>query len=362
MKKFLWKTHSLLGLGAGLILLIIGLTGSILVFKNELVLWELREHLTVERGPLAPGWVDTAVARVKKEYPDYNLRYLNVEDRPDRYPHVWIQKPDEPNWSFVILSPVDGAPLVKRQWQTLIAGWVLRIHYSLLLDAWGIAIVALFSIALVLSCVTGLWIYGPFLKNLFRLRWGAAARLLFSDMHRAVGIGFFVFNLMWGITGGFWNIRSVVHFFSHEEHGPEVFDYDVSKVSLDRMLSQSREKIPGLQPVWIEFPHEKDHPFEVMGNIRGWNFLLGEHSGKVMFNAKSGDFEKLEDVRDAGLWATVDEMLEPLHFGNFGGLPIKLLWSLGGITPGILTISGFLIWRARRRKKPTPAIAAATAR
>jgi uncharacterized iron-regulated membrane protein len=43
-------------------------------------------------------------------------------------------------------------------------------------------------------------------------------------------------------------------------------------------------------------------------------------------------------------------MVAPLHFGNYGGLPVKLAYAVLGLTPGLLSVSGFVLWRLRRRR------------
>ncbi len=46
-------------------------------------------------------------------------------------------------------------------------------------------------------------------------------------------------------------------------------------------------------------------------------------------------------------WARVTIVLQPLHFGDYGGRGVKVLYSLGGLLPALLSLSGFAIWRFR---------------
>jgi uncharacterized iron-regulated membrane protein len=43
--------------------------------------------------------------------------------------------------------------------------------------------------------------------------------------------------------------------------------------------------------------------------------------------------------------------LAPIHYGEFGGIPIKALWSLLGLTPSLLFITGFVAWRRPAKRK-----------
>jgi len=41
----------------------------------------------------------------------------------------------------------------------------------------------------------------------------------------------------------------------------------------------------------------------------------------------------------------------PLHVGNFGGHLLKIFYIIIGLTPGLLAITGFLLWYRRKIKR-----------
>lgn len=55
------------------------------------------------------------------------------------------------------------------------------------------------------------------------------------------------------------------------------------------------------------------------------------------------------DPRERGFWSMFNGLMEPLHFGNFGGLALKWLYFLLWLTPAFLSFSGTLIWIDRRK-------------
>ena len=69
----------------------------------------------------------------------------------------------------------------------------------------------------------------------------------------------------------------------------------------------------------------------------------------MTFNSQTGAFEDLLDIRTSGLWNQISDAFMPLHYGTFGALPVKILWSIGGLAPGILAVTGFLLWWKRKR-------------
>jgi hypothetical protein len=62
-----------------------------------------------------------------------------------------------------------------------------------------------------------------------------------------------------------------------------------------------------------------------------------------------------DDSAAAGVGQWILGAIQPLHFGWFGGIPVKLLYGLLGLALTIVTHSGVVIWLARRRDKGRPA-------
>src|SRR5207249_4225604 len=45
--------------------------------------------------------------------------------------------------------------------------------------------------------------------------------------------------------------------------------------------------------------------------------------------------------------ARLVQSMAPLHYGSFGGHGTRVLWIFMGLVPGVLSISGFLMWWSR---------------
>jgi uncharacterized iron-regulated membrane protein len=43
---------------------------------------------------------------------------------------------------------------------------------------------------------------------------------------------------------------------------------------------------------------------------------------------------------------------EPLHFGDYGGLPLKFLWAAFDVVAIVVLVSGIWLWWLRRRTTP----------
>jgi uncharacterized iron-regulated membrane protein len=202
--------------------------------------------------------------------------------------------------------------------------------------------------------LSGVWLYREFWSRFLRLRWRSSARLFFSDLHKTVGISSVAFNLILGFTGAWWNLPTlaVVLGLRQDDVKPKPIAARLYNpaLSVDALIAAARRALPDLRTdrVYLNFPPRWDG-ISVQGQLPSRNPCRGDFGGEVLFDPQTGVVKKITDIRQQPLWTQIEDTFGPLHFGTFGGLPIKILWCLGGFAPGVLAVSGFLIWRARRR-------------
>ncbi|MCB1106289.1 MAG: PepSY domain-containing protein, partial [Cephaloticoccus sp.] len=61
---------------------------------------------------------------------------------------------------------------------------------------------------------------------------------------------------------------------------------------------------------------------------------------------------RVRDAREATPGEKLRAILAPLHFGFYGATLTKWLYAIGGLVPGLLALSGTMIWWFRRRGSP----------
>ncbi len=342
-----------MGLLAGVALVLIGLTGSVLVFRREI------ENLLMPRQVLAANpsaarlGLDALVACLRKQLDGCEPVGWLPSRSPTRNDEVYVVGRDggEPQvvWIDAGSGTVHGVPMDPNKTFT---GWLLELHYSFLSGHTGVFLAGIFAVLLCLLGISGLWIYRGFWRNFLRLRWKVSARILLSNLHKTAGVSSVAFNLILGFTGAYWNLTHVA---DHLLNGPEpeppkmsgrIF---VETVSLDALIEQATEKIPHFQWTYLSLPSKADEPLVFYGRLANQHPLRGEYGSSVTFNSQTGAFEGLLDIRTSGFWNQVTDAFMPLHYGTFGALPVKILWSIGGLAPGVLAITGFALWWKRKK-------------
>lgn len=352
MTKRLWQLHSWLGLIAGLGLLVIGMTGSLLVFREELESLVNPKFIRVEPAATGRLPLDTLLTSVNQALPEYEVTgWLVRHEERELADVIYVIGHGTDEWQVATLDPYTGNLLASpRKGTDTLSGWLLELHYAFFADHTGVFIAGLLAVMLCLLGVSGLWLYRDFWRNFFRLRWRASARIFLSDLHKTVGISSVVFNLILGFTGAYWNLTHVIGEWIQGEHEHAKMSGRLygEALSLDAVMKDAATQLAGFRGNFISLPSEPEAGVTLWGSATPDNPFRSPYGSTVMFDAQTGAFKAANDIRAAGWWMQFTDMFRPLHYGTFGGLPVKILWSLGGLTPGILAVSGFLIWRKRR--------------
>lgn len=357
MRKRLWLLHSWLGLVAGLGLLVIGLTGSLLVFHEELEALFNRELVRVEPASAGRLPLDTLLAHAQRQLPGHEVTgWLPQYDDPHLADLLYVIERGHNEWLVATLDPYTGQLLASpRLGTTTFTGWLLDLHYMFLADHFGLGLAGLFAVMLCALGVSGVWLYRDFWKNLLTLRWNRGARILFSDLHKFTGIASVAFNLILGFTGAYWNLTHLIGHWINGDPPQARIEQRLypDTLSLDALARDSAERLPGFRGNFISLPSDPAAPAVIFwGTIEPRGRFTSPYGSTITYDPATGAHTATSDLRTQGPWARFADSFTPLHYGTFGGLPVKILWCIGGLTPGLLGITGFLIWSRRRRAIP----------
>lgn len=373
--KTLFRWHLWLGLVTGAFLFVVGGSGSVAVFIEEidwLVTPALRAKVPEGAKRVGP---DALVASIRAAYPEDRLTVLNLSERPS-FAHVAKVQSKSRGSLDVFLDPVTGRIQGDREYSgaytSTARNFIRQLHLRLFMGLWGRVFVGFFGVTLVLSCITGLWIYRGWIKNLFRLRWGASGpRTRWSDLHKIVGVWSLAANILFGVTGAVYGYENLVgQVRSHwlrpratAENPPAprparpvsiASAARVDPLSLDAVLERARVEFPDLTVRNILFPANAGGTLSLRGDVPSL-FVNQSHvrrSSGISFDA-TGAVRQKTDAREATGWSRVYLAFDPLHFGYIGGTPTKILWFILGLAPGVLSLTGAWLWWRRTRALPS---------
>ncbi|TWF37414.1 putative iron-regulated membrane protein [Chitinophaga polysaccharea] len=342
--KQFFRLHRILGLVAGSILLLMSITGSLLVFSDEI------EHASNQHA----YHVTAQANRLPLQQLLENTRHTLPGN-----PYLFFVKiPHAPNESailradytadhkvYVFLDPFTGKILQQYANTDHLTGYILYLHFTLLSGKTGATIVLITGIALFLSVLTGIFVYrhamGKVLTFRLKLEWHNRTRR-WRNLHRILGVWALLFNAVISFTG-FMMEQKVLDARKSTVNGYTSVPFNGN---YDQLLPIAQSAIPGFQVVGIRPPKKAGDPARFLGHAHESTFF-GEYASSVFLTA-DGHIKKTVDFSKASLGDRFNASIAPLHFGNYGGIFLKILYSFLALTPGILSISGFLIWYRRK--------------
>lgn len=354
MRKTLFKWHSYGALIALLPIFIISVTGAILVFKVEIDTLLRPQHMTISADEQTQRVsLDSMMEQVLLANPDYELAGWEIFDNKWRSDAGYLKMRGTDDWYKVYVDQYQGLLLSEPQpMDHYLTDWLLELHYTFLLHVKGAMVGATAAIIMLFLGISGIILYRRFWANFFTLRFNAAKRILFSDLHKLVGILSSPVLIIIAFTGGYWNIAGILHEMEHEAEGHHYIQkpYHSPDISFEQLMQQAEQTIASYKAGYLAIPHEPDKQITFYGAVDSSNPLNSEYASTVTFDKITGELIRHTDIRQAsGLHVFVDSFRK-LHFGYFAGLPSRILWCILGLAPLLLGITGLVLYLIRKGK------------
>ncbi|MBB6426071.1 PepSY domain-containing protein [Sphingopyxis sp. JAI128] len=234
---------------------------------------------------------------------------------------------------------------------------LLQLHTDMFLGLPGMLFLGLMGLLFVIAIVSGVILYAPFMKKLDfgTLRTSRSRRVKWLDYHNLLGIVALAWMTVVGATGvinalatpifQYWQMTELAEmtraYAGKGAVAPERYG------SIDKAMAAARKEIPGNNPQFIAFPggaFSSKHHYAVF--FQGDTPLTERLLTTALIDAETGAFT---DARPMPWYVKVLALSQPLHFGDYGGLPLKLLWAVLTLFTMIVLGSGLYLWLGKRR-------------
>jgi uncharacterized iron-regulated membrane protein len=304
LRKALFQVHLWTGIGIGIYVLLISVSGSAIVFRNELYKWLGTVPATVAvSGPRLTQ--EELKAAAKRVYQGYSVTFIFEAKKPTQATEIWMERRGKKKQR--LFDPYTGEDLGDSVPRSIrLIAWCADLHTNLLYGETGRIVNGIGAVFLTLLSLTGAVIWWPGIRNWRRsltIRSNSNWKRLNWDLHSAVGFWTLAFVFMWGFTGVYvvWPTpfqRAIDRFAPLEQYRLE----PLAQSSLTGDAVFVRVADEGAPPRRVRPPRHFS---------RGDNIIR---------------------------WFTW------LHFGNFAGWRVKALWTLLGFAPPFLFVTGLLMW------------------
>lgn len=349
IRGWMFQVHLWTGLGVGLYILAMSLSGSALVFREELEAAFPAQARTVEVTGQRASYEAVREAATSR-YPGYRVAWIHEPERTDQAHDVWVEK--EEDSKLVLISPYGARFLSEVGTFTSFWTFLQDLHFYLFAGRVGFFLNGFGGLLLGLMCLSGLVIWWPGIpgwRKGFSVKWRARWKRLNWDLHSAGGIWLLVFVATWATTGAYFAFpqpfaKAVAAFFplSPEVPQPRAMEGQ-PQMTADTLVRQALQAVAGHRLTWLGLPHHQGDTLASVQLVPNGSYDRGETT-TVYLNAFTAAVIEIRRPADTKLGDRVLSWFGRLHFGDFGGWPIKLIWVIAGLSPAALFVTGFLMW------------------
>jgi uncharacterized iron-regulated membrane protein len=360
VRQFNFQLHLWAGIILAAYLIVIGVTGSILVFQPELERTSASHpwHDTPAKEPFAD--IATVAAKLRAAYPHFQVVSITAPSQSDL---IFVSNLQGRGRIKVASSAVGGEVLGEFPRRTTWIDTVRDLHETLLVRGTGRILNGVGAAFLLLLSATGLVVWWPGVRNWkraiivdFRRNW----RRINYDAHSAAGLWTLLIVSFWAVSGIYFAwprqaFRLVNSLSPIVTARPPVIrvkpDPDATKPDLAGLVDRASMIDPGTRLSGVSFPYGPRAPLEIRMARGGGDGR--EYEDTVYFSPYTGEYLGRwrygvnQSLGDWIIWSQA-----PLHFGTSWGLGVKIVWAAAGLAVPLLTITGLLMYwnRALRRK------------
>lgn len=352
--------HTWTSLICTLFLLMLCVTGLPLIFTHEIEHALEQEHWSPARpaGPMLPldQVLDIALTNRPGEVPifmsfDEDRPVVNVTTAPSvDAPGSQMHFAPYDRTSGELAPQVGGVPVLE---------FLLQLHTDMFAGLPGMLFLGLMGLLFAASIVSGVVLYAPFMR---RLPFGAvrtqrSRRVRWLDYHNLLGVVAVAWMMVVGLTGVVNTLADpVISYWKADRLGQLTAAYAskapaTERSSLDAAVANAQQALPGMQLQFVAFPggsYSTDHHYAVF--FHGDTPVTKHLITPALMDAQTGELTAAEPMP---WYAKTLSLSQPLHFGDYGGLPLKVLWALLDLATIAILVTGVYLWLSRRRQPRT---------
>jgi len=371
LKKVLFQVHWFFGITAGLVLALMGITGALYSFEDEIVDALNPETLFVQPQGAYLSLAEM-VTRVEAQAHD-KVSMFRIEPGSNRIAQVWFQPaPGQRRGEMHNFNPYTGAFTEDAVGQDFF-GFILNLHRFLAAGEYGKQVTAACTLILVFFCLSGLYLRWPRQALNWRvwltLDWAKKGRSFNWDLHSVFGTWCLIVYLLLAVTGLMWSY--------------DWFNNGVTKLIGDPPVAGEQRRGGGPRPA----PGPRDAaPVQSAAadyaaiaatiqktagpDLKAYNLRMPQGPGQmatvfyvlkdaphpralnqITLDPANGQLKAVSRYADKSYGAQLLVSNYSLHTGSYWGLPGRIVITVAALLMPLFFITGWLLYLDRRRKK-----------
>jgi len=365
IKTWAW-VHKWSSLVCTVFMLLLCITGLPLIFHHEI------GHLlgTEVEAPKMPAStprvsLDSVLETARSKHPDRVVQFVSQPEDDDGLWLVTLTPTPEPTEDFktVAIDARTGVVLAQPKFDEGFMYVMFKLHIDLFAGLAGKLFLGFMCLLLLVAIVSGVVLYAPFMRKLDfgTVRREKRPRLKWLDLHNLLGIVTLVWLFVVGSTGmiNTW-ADLIIKYWQYDQLSTLLAPYKneptvpvAQRASVQRSMDVALQQAPDMKLSFIAFPGTSfSSPHHVTFFMRGNEPFTSKLLQPVLVDAKTAQVTASPKMP----WYLTGLLVsQPLHFGDYAGMPMQIIWALLDIATIIVLGSGLYLWLKRGNTVPAPA-------
>jgi uncharacterized iron-regulated membrane protein len=390
LRRFFYAIHIWLGIVSGVIVSIICLSGSLLVFRGEIMLFtDTGKYYVCVPAEKQRVPVDEIITKLETKNPEMKVISITIHEKTNRTMELTLLSQPVPNEKRrsqrYYVNPYTG-DVVANGDDGVQLGWffssITQLHRYLWMSSYrieflnislGRLIVGTSTIVFIIVSLSGFVLWLPrtwknFLKwkawkHGFKIRFRHGFWCLIHDFHKTVGFYLLIPILILALTGLCWSFKWYRDFAGYAIGTPifkggvprakiEPVDDSMQPYSLDKIIEHTQKLLPATKERIIFIPNNREETLMIrnsssgffVGNIGANNIQWDRFRGTIVPVEHFGKTVEIERFVDKPFGAKIASSIHALHFGAITGTSSKIFFFFACLFATTLPITGVIIW------------------
>ncbi|MEH6406243.1 MAG: PepSY-associated TM helix domain-containing protein [Leeuwenhoekiella sp.] len=363
-KKFINDVHLWLGLGSGIILFLVCLSGTILTFEEEIKGFFADE---MEVTPTAETIsIENLTDKLKQEGSVASVTISDAADTPYEF-RVKTSPQDRRGTPYFVDQYTGKIQAAEKSSLDGFFMTMFRMHRWLLFDSSiGRPIVGIATLFFFFIAVTGVVLWWPkkfkwkSIKPGLKIKFSANWKRINHDLHNTLGFYACIFLIIMSLTGLCWSFAWYrdagtavlgAQIFGNRGEGPKIestLDKNATSLSFDQLLKVVDRELNYPGKTTLNLPSGENEPINVRKiNTSSWSPVIADQ----LVLSQGGKVLHKEIFRDKPVNVQIASLIRPIHTGQIYGTFSKIIYFLACLITTSLPITGTIIWLNKMKKK-----------
>lgn len=369
-----FNTHTVSGIVISVALYVIFFTGSFALFKDEIEAWEDGKHSqNIARENIN---YDFLLKKLSENHhlTSRDIRFYLGHKSDNIYVLTSAAKdtvniPNEAkyqNYQAINIHTGETASYVEKYG---LGEFLYRLHFFTQIPTIGIYLAGFVSLFFLFAIVTGVIVHWKkIITNFYQFDPKIALKRVWTDAHTALGIIGLPFQFMYAVTAAYFCLSLFVLLPANFLYGGDqtklMEDLRPDRTSYEWVAKTDKE-IPSVNKFVKDNANRWSHfnsNYVLIKNYGGTNMkycLIGEldykerflSSGMVIYDFETDKTSVVRNPNESKYTDDIQLSVSRLHYGNFGGVTVKVIYFILALITCFVIITGVLIWIEARNKK-----------